>query len=119
MKYRLPSVKTLAQVFEEPIKARKILELSPWDLEDLPTVAAHMRQCYHHPGVGYLRMLALNALDSGLHGVELFRSSAGVGWYLNVGDIYSPTLILWQGHYRVQDVGTLIERQERRGVQFE
>lgn len=108
---RLPSIKTLSEVFEEPETARKILEMSREQLERHPAGAARVAECYNPPATEDIRMRVLNSLESGFHGVEFLESrDQDFADYLNVGEIYAATLILWRGNYRVQCVGDFVER---------
>lgn len=97
----LPSVKTLREVFGDNAKqARAILEMTRSQLEALPACAARIAECYHPPKTYDLRLTALDAL-AGTHGVEAFRTRVGYCEYLNSGDAYAPTLLRFQGRYRV------------------
>lgn len=113
---RIPSVKTLALVFDDAKQARKIFEMNRAQLLETEAGAARHKKCYHAPETYDIRLHVLNALDSGLHGVESIKSAGGeFADYLNTGDMYAPTVIYWRGRYRVQSVGDFIERQ---GVKF-
>jgi hypothetical protein len=117
---RLPSIKALARVFEDPKVARRILEMKPSELRAHPATLA---LCYSRPLPLYdLRMGSLNALDPGLHGVEYITEARAEdpesACYLNTGDMYADTVIYWRGAYRVQSLGDFIETQERNGVKF-
>lgn len=128
---RLPSIKTLSRVFEDPKIARKILEMSREQLEMHPVGAARVAQCslrlrllgscsvgaarvaecYNPPATVDLRMSILNSLESGFHGVESLKSrDHDFADYLNTGDTYAETIIYWRGSYRVQSVGDFVER---------
>ena len=116
---KLPSIKTLSAVFTDAKQARKILEMSRYDLAELPAGKARIDSCYNPPKTYDVRMHCLNALESGLHGVEGIESSDGLyADYLNTGDVYAPTLIYWSGRYRVQSVGDFVEALERQGIRF-
>jgi hypothetical protein len=116
---RLPSVKTLSTVFDDPKQARAILEMSRAQLLALPAGEARARECYHPPKTWDVRMHCLNAIDPGLHGLESMESTGGeYAEYLNTGDTYAPTLIYWCGAYRVQSVGNFVETMGRAGVRF-
>lgn len=118
MKTRLPSVATLAQVFADPKQARRILEMTRAELEQTEAGAARVRECLNPPATYDVRMHVLNACDAGLHGVESISLHGGCDFaeYLNTGDTYAPTLIRYNGRYRVQSVGDFVETLERRGV---
>lgn len=116
---RLPSIKTLSSVFTDPKKARSIFEMSRTELKETDAGRVRMGECFNPPKTYDLRMHALNALDSGLHGVEAMESTAGeYADYLNTGDTYAPTVIYWCGAYRVQSVGDFIEIMQRQSVHF-
>lgn len=117
----LPSVTTLAQVFDSPKRAREILEMKRAELEATEAGASRVRECYNPPGTEDVRMHVLNACDGGLHGVEAIRLHDGCDYadYLNTGDTYAPTLILYNGRYRVQSVGDFVEALQRRGVRVD
>ena len=120
--HNLPSVATLARVFDEPQKARNVLKMSRTDLEATAAGAAMVASCYNSPKTADLRLHVLNSLDTGLHGVEWLRPATDgtpEAAYLNAGDTYTPTLIYVGGRYRVQSVGDYIETQERRGRRYE
>lgn len=114
----LPSVATLAQVFDDPKQARRILEMTRAELEQTEAGAARVRQCLNRPDTWDIRMHVLSANDAGLHGVEAISLHGGCDFaeYLNTGDTYAPTLIRYHGGYRVQSVGDFVETLERRGV---
>lgn len=116
---RKPSIAKLSEVFSNPEEARKIFEMTRIQLEDTPAGKQLVSDCHNHPGTLHLRMTVLNALDySGLHGYETLQGDQGTCHYLNAGDTYAPTVIFWQGNYRVQTLGDFIEAQERRGNRF-
>lgn len=118
---RLPSIKTLRAVFAERApEARRILEMRRDQLEAHPVGAARLAECYHAPTTLDLRMTVLNSLDSGLHGVGAFdighrNGDANTVWYLNAGDTYAPTLVFWDGRYRVESWVNRVEILERQG----
>lgn len=113
----LPSVRTLAQCFDDPAEARRIFKMSRAELLATDAGAARNRECYHPPKTWDLRMHALNECGR-FHGIESLaseRQSNGYSAdeyadYLNAGDPYLPTVIYWRGRYRVQCVGDFIER---------
>ena len=116
---RTPSIKTLAAVFEAPKAAKRILQMSRAELALLPAGAARIAECYHPPMTGDLRLHCLNAIAPGLYGIESCETADGeYADYLNAGDTYTSTLIYWRGRYRVQDLGSFVEAQERRGIHF-
>jgi len=110
---RLPSTHTLSTVFGGNAKeARRVLEMSRTQLEQLPACQQRLADCYRAPRTWDLRMTALNLLADtcGVEGVQLRDGS----WleYLNAGDTYSPTLLRYRGRYRVATVGDIIEREQ-------
>ena len=89
-----PSIKSLAAVFRDPGKAKRILQNSMRPMSTLGTF----------PDV---------------HGVEYTQSTEGEYMsYLNVGETYTPTLIKWRGRFRVQSLGDFVETMERNSVYF-
>lgn len=112
---RLPSVATLAAVFDDPKEARRVLGLSRLALVALPAGDRRVRECYHPPSTDDERMHVLNSLDPGLHGVEAIKVGSEYADYLNTGDTYAATLIFWRGNYRVQSWGDFVEIMERNG----
>jgi hypothetical protein len=117
---RLPSIKTLSEVFDcdsTGKQARKVLEMTRKQLLATDAGKARVSGCYGELPTCVIRMEVLNALEGGLHGVESIAMASGeYADYLNTGDTYAATVILWRGAYRVQSVGDFIERQERRGL---
>jgi len=115
-----PSIKTLRPLFNENAKrAKAVLTAGPRTLEGFPECQPRILECYRFPLAWDLRMHALNDLG-GFYGVECAETSNGYGraHYLNAGDTYTPTVILWKGRYRVQSIGDFVETLERRGVRF-
>ena len=93
---RVPSVKTLTEVFgENARKARAYLkgELDPDENEN---VAEWIRHCWHEPPWIDKVMEVLNELAE-TFGVEAIFRESDDSWptflYLNTGDTYAPTLI--------------------------
>lgn len=116
---RLPSIKTLSLVFDDAKKAREILEMSRTQLIGLPAGSLRVGECLHAPKTYDIRLHCLNAIDSGLFGIENLVSACGsYASYLNTGDSYTPTLIYWDGQYRVQSIGDFVEKLERQNVHF-
>lgn len=108
---KLPSVKTLSQVFGDKAKeARKILEMSRTELSKLPAGEARIRECHNAPSTPDIRMHCLSALAEGYHGLEAAENRDGE-WldYINAGDCYAVTLVRWRGSYRVCTVGDIAE----------
>lgn len=116
---RLPSIKTLARVFENPREARRVLEMRHSELAKHPVGAARIAECHHMPAWHDIRLTVLNSIDPGLHGVEYCETVNGAyADYLNTGDTYADTVIFWCGSYRVQSLGDFIETMERNSVKF-
>ncbi|MDP2262664.1 MAG: hypothetical protein Q8K24_05845 [Hydrogenophaga sp.] len=114
-----PSIKTLSRVFENPKAAKRILSASKAELLRMEAASNRVSECLNLPKVYDVRLTCLNAIDSGLHGVEPMESTAGeYAHYLNAGDSYTDTVIYWRGNYRVQSVGDFVETMERQGVRF-
>jgi hypothetical protein len=106
----LPSIKTLSAVFGADAKrAREILEMRRAQLETLPTCQDRIRECYHSPDTYDLRMTALDQLAN-TDGIETIETPQGLCHYLNAGDTYSATLILYQKRYRVGCWGDIAEK---------
>lgn len=119
MSRRLPSVKTLCQIFclEEAQRVRKLLERGP-------TQESHNE----HPSHGIARLLdEINKSVEGFYGVEGISDcnnpdgGRGEGCqYLNVGDTYALTLIHNDAsdHWYVGSWGSFVEGKRRKGVHF-
>lgn len=107
---RLPSVKTLREVFaDQAPQARKILEMSRAQLLELPAGAARAAECFNPPKTYDIRMHCLNAIAS-THGIEAAENADGEYMdYLNAGDPYAVTLLYWRGSYRVACWGDIAE----------
>jgi len=108
----LPSVKTLAQVFDHRAQeARAILKMTRAQLEELPAAADLLRRCYNPPRTCDLRLACLDAICEGSCGVEAFQLRDGSYCdYLNTGDTYNVTLLRVHGRYRVGCWGDVAER---------
>ena len=108
---RLPSIKTLSAVFGDNAKnARVILEMTRSELMELPACQARLNECYYPPKTWDLRLTALDAICDGSCGVESFETERGWCEFLNTGDTYSPTLLRFNGQYRVACWGDIAER---------
>ncbi len=116
MTNRTPSIRTLSAVFDNPKEAKRILRMTR---KELFAHLNHNDQLYNPLATDYARMILLNSIDPGLFGVESieFTTPCGTQYaeYLNTGDTYATTLILWDGSYRVQSVGDFVETRERNG----
>lgn len=116
---RIPSTKTLSAVFSDAKSARKILEMTRSQLLQTAAGMARDKVCYNPPKTCDLRLHVLDALESGLHGVESIESTGGeFADYLNAGDTYALTIIYWRGAYRVQSIGDFVEIMQRQCVHF-
>jgi len=114
---KTPSVKTLAQCFDNPKQAKSIFKMSRAELIAGPG-ADRFEECHNQPKTWDIRLHALNTAG-GFHGVESIETTAGeYANYLNSGDTYTPTVIYWRGNYRVQSVGDFVETMGRQGVNF-
>ena len=123
MSIRAPSAKRIAEFLDESrdtaVLIRAVIrgEFDPMAIEP---VARWVRQCYHRPHTGELKMEAINALMHG-SGVEACldpdaRSeiSPPLFTYINTGDAYSPTVIrLPGGKYILSTWGDQVERLNR------
>lgn len=121
---RTPSINALSTIFDDKAKqAKHILTCSRDELLEMETSAYLLqRTSYGKHSTEYLRLVELNDLGD-FHGVECVECENGqyegtYAQYLNAGDIYNGTLILWQGNWRVTTLGDFIETMERRGVRF-
>lgn len=114
---RLPTLKTLAQVFSEPARARDVLEMTHAELARTNAGAARIAEGLHAPPAWHdVRMTVLNALESNLFGIESAETTRGEYLdYLNAGDCYNVTLCYWRGCYIVACVADIVERH---GVTF-
>lgn len=116
---RLPSIKTLAFVFDDSKQARKILEMTRQQLIKTHAGKERVADCLHQPKTYDIRLHCLADSDPGIYGVEALVTEDGeYADYLNTGDSYNDTLIYWRGRYRVQTIADFIETMERRGVRF-
>ena len=80
------------------------------ELSELPECQKRLSECYHPPKTWDLRMTALDAICDGSYGLESFETNKGFCDYLNTGDSYSPTLLRFNGQYRVACWGDIAER---------
>ena len=107
---RTPSIKTLRTIFGDNAKqAKELLTMSRYQLIDTPVGQARYQEFYYRPTTADIRMECLNALGD-FHGVEVFDTRKGLCMYLNSGDTYTPTLIYFDGSYRVACWGDIAER---------
>lgn len=116
---RMPSLKSLQQIHDaDHREMRKILLMDRADLLKTEAGDNRRRECFSPPDTDSLRMYVLEAAAN-THGIESVVASNG-WWadYLNTGDSYAPTVIYWNGRYRVQSLGDFIETMERRGIRF-
>ena len=111
-----PSVKKLREIFgDNAAAAKQILQMTRAQLLQLPAGAARERECYHPPRTWDIRMECLNEIG-GFYGVEgidaTFRGKRVWMEYLNAGDTYAPTLVRFNGRYRVSSWGDIVERYD-------
>jgi hypothetical protein len=107
---RTPSVKTLQTIFGDNAKqAKALLLMNRYQLIATPGGMRRFNECYHSPSTPDIRMECLNDLG-GFHGVECFDTKQGPCMYLNAGDTYTPTLVRFNGSYRVMCWGDIAER---------
>ena len=110
MPLRSPSIQALRTLFGENAKqAKELLTSSREQLLRTPVGKARAAECYHPPTTQDIRMECLNALG-GFHGVEGFDTKRGECMYLNAGDTYTPTLVRFNGAYRIACWGDIAER---------
>ena len=108
---RKPSVKTLANICENPKQARAIFEMTRAQLAETKPGKARIAACHNAPKTYDV---------AGFHGLESAQATNGAFVdYLNAGDAYSPTIIYWNGRYRVQCFGDFVETMARQGVIFQ
>ena len=107
---RSPSIKALRSIFGENAKrAKELLTMTRGQLISTPEGKARVHECYYPPTTQDIRMTCLNALG-GFHGVEGFDTKRGECMYLNAGDTYTPTLVRFQGSYRITSWGDIAEK---------
>lgn len=110
MPLRSPSIQSLRTIFGENAKqAKALLLMTREQLLRMPVGAARVAECYHAPTTQDIRMECLNALGD-FHGVEGFDTKRGECLYLNAGDTYTPTLVRFNGAYRIASWGDIAER---------
>ena len=108
---RTPSIKTLSTVFSDPKTAKRILQMARAQLCELPAGRARVTKCFNPPETENIRLHCLNAIEPNLYGVEWCKTTGGEYVdYLNVGDVYTPTLIYFRSTYRVESLGGFVER---------
>ena len=107
---RSPSIKALKTIFgaRAPV-AKCLLQMNRDQLLRTPIGAARLAECYHPPTTQDIRMECLNALG-GFHGVEGMDTKKGECLYLNAGDTYTPTLVRFNGAYRIGCWGDIAEK---------
>ena len=110
MPLRSPSIQSLRTIFGDNAKqAKALLLMTRAQLLRTPVGAARVAECYHAPTTQDIRMECLNALGD-FHGVEGFDTKRGECLYLNAGDTYTPTLVRFNGAYRIASWGDIAER---------
>ena len=107
---RSPSIKALQALFGDNAKqAKALLTMNREQLLRTPVGKARAAECYHAPSTQDIRMECLNALGH-FHGVEGLDTKKGECLYLNAGDTYTPTLVRFNGAYRITTWGDIVER---------
>jgi len=107
---RTPSAKALIPLFGDNAKrAKQLLEMTRDELLATPVGLRRFNECYNPPSTPDIRMECLNALGD-YHGVEVIETKRGICLYLNAGDPYIPTLVRWDGAYRVKCWADIAER---------
>ena len=110
MALRSPSINTLRSIFGDNAKqAKALLLMSRYQLVTTPAGMRRFNECHHNPTTQDIRMECLNDLG-GFYGVEVLDTKKGECMYLNAGDTYTPTLVRWNGAYRVACWGDIVER---------
>ena len=103
-------------------KTRKILDIvrGETDPESYESVASWVRQCYNRPWDSELKMSAINEILGGF-GVEGVFSDSDMEpefSYVNMGDTYDPTIVRYQGSFRVTSWGEMVEYLEAQGIEI-
>ena len=107
---RSPSIKSLQALFGDNAKqAKTLLTMNREQLLRTPVGKARAAECYHAPSTQDIRMECLNALGH-FYGVEGLDTKKGECLYLNAGDTYTPTLVRFNGAYRITTWGDIVER---------
>lgn len=93
---RLPSIKTLTEVFGDRAKEARLLLECKLSTRDYKSVQEWEAQCHNIPPYSARLMCALNEIAE-TYGVEPLWEIDDVFWpsyeYLNAGDTYATTLI--------------------------
>lgn len=95
----------------QTIRAKKWDNL-PDTIKDLfPQTKALINSCYCTPADSYIKLNMFDEIIEG-HGVEHARANRqGENFsYVNMGDPYICTIVLWHGAYRLTDWGSIVER---------
>ena len=104
-------------------KTRAILNVirGEVDPESYESVSNWVSRCYNRPSNSELRMEALNEILGGF-GVEGVFSDDSITEpafaYVNMGDTYDPTIVLYNGSYRVTSWGDTVEYLESKGIRI-
>lgn len=107
---RSPSISALKTLFgENAPRAKALLRMNRDQLLRTPIGAARAAECYNPPSTQDIRMECLNALGE-FYGVECIDTKKGECLYLNAGDTYTPTLVRFNGSYRITTWGDIVER---------
>jgi len=112
---RSPSISALKTLFgENAPRAKALLRMNREQLLRTPIGKARAAECYNPPSTQDIRMECLNALGN-FYGVEGLDTKKGECLYLNAGDTYTPTLVRFNGVYRIATWGDIAERH---GITF-
>lgn len=115
-----PNIKTLSKIFGGNAKKAKLFLTCNCEtlLEESHAANDCQRQSYGKQANTHLRMVALNDLGE-FSGVESIKTTDHeYAHYLNAGDTYNSTLILWRGRWFVTCLGDFVETMETRGIEF-
>jgi hypothetical protein len=112
----------IAEFLSIPIENARIIrgildgDVDPMAIKDVQT---WVNKCYNLPSRGEMKMEAFNTLMGG-YGVEGFGDFGGNDSvdYVNTGDTYNPTIVLYNGRYFFETWGDRVEKLERQGLTF-
>jgi hypothetical protein len=120
---RIPSIKTLREVFDDRAKEARLLLEGQLDPDSYPSVDRWNRECYHKPSYHERLLCALDEL-AGTFGVEAVFSDQSVQpvlEYLNAGASYAATLVYRRdlGSFKVSTWADEAGFLERKGYRFD
>ena len=107
---KTPSIKTLSRVFKLPGLAKAILQMVHVELAYHPIGEKRIAECHSRPEWYDVRFTILDSIEPNSYGLETVEVRGKFAHYLNMGDSYADTLILFNGNYRVQSIGDFLER---------